>query len=227
MKLARAMDIVLEKVCVDAEHYMQAWNIVLAAIEANKIAVDEVFGAYKQTLLHLACHRKDVSVAVVQRLLNLGASSSRATCEGYVAMHEAARGFGHDSLEKCKILPAADLGCRTIHQQTPLHILAHELNFYAYYFCTHYGMVGRINRLEGMLRWMVDAVQCPVDAMDLWGRTAADMLRSAAAAPYASIVHSAAVWKRRWTPQRAAWIAACCKPGRTSSRPPLPPGSSF
>ncbi len=211
------MDIVTRLGIVHAEHRMQAWNVMLAAIEANKIAVDEVFGIagkYKTTLLHLACRRKYVNAAVVQRLLELGASSLRKNRSGNVAMHEAAHGYGHDSLKKCKMLPVAGLGCRNKYQETPLHVLAHELDF---------ACVVRddktLRRLEDMLHWMVDAVECPVDAVDVWGRTAANFLRiNAAAAPYASIVHSAAVWKRRWTAQRAAWIAAaCCKPCCTSN----------
>jgi hypothetical protein len=221
MQLARAMEIVTRKVIVNAEHSKRAWNVMLAAIEANKIPVDkvlELFEDYKITLLHLACRCEDVSVAVVQRLLELGASSSWADRSGNVAMHKAAQGCDYNSFEKCKMLPAADLGCRNSHQQTPLHVLAHDLKF-----CVLYHADIRTRRLEDMLRWMVDTVECPVDAVDMKGRTAADILcMNGTAAPYASIVHSAAIWKRRWTPQRAAWIAACCKPC-----PPLPLGSSF
>ena len=124
MELARAMEIVTRKVIVNAEHSKRAWNVMLAAIEANKIPVDkvlEIIEDYKITLLHLACRCEDVSVAVVQRLLELGASSSWADRSGNVAMHKAAQGCDYNSFEKCKMLPAADLGCRNSRQETPLH----------------------------------------------------------------------------------------------------------
>ena len=174
-----------------------AWQMVLEAIAAGKMAVDTTWEPETKTLLHYAA--LSCSAAVVKRLLDLGASPSLLDGSGHLPMRYAANCLTDDALDKCRMLPVTDLGHEnSTGGNTPLHIVA---TFPRCELSQHFREV---------LQWMLDQPECDIDAADVRGVTAADLLAARAhrdPRPLA-MLRAARAERARWTPQRAAWTGA-------------------
>jgi hypothetical protein len=185
-----------------------AWKLVLAAVEAGEMAVDQTFRrCSNRTLLHFAAWH--ASAAVMRRLLDLGALPSPRDADGYVPMHLAATS-SYDVLEKCKMLPAADLECRITRNgiYSPLYLITQSLLIWCLPRCMPSGM-SRGERLVQVLQWMLDQPECPIYDYDGHGCTVADVFsRNPAYARPLAMVRAAEAARRRWTPLRAVWTGA-------------------
>jgi hypothetical protein len=190
----------------------RAWELVLAAVEAGEIAVDQTFRPRNRTLLHFAAWH--ASAAVMRRLLDLGALPSPRDVYGYVPMHLAVTSC-YDALEKCKMLPVADLERRKDREEfcTPLYLIAELLLIW----CLPPNQLNGEHRLE-VLQWMLDQPECPILNRDNYGRTVADMFsrKSEYARPLA-MVRAAEAAQRRWSPLRAVWTGAVAAAGSSGS----------
>jgi hypothetical protein len=203
MNLNDALEYIVNRRASDLDSPVgrRAWELVLAAVEAGEMAVNQTFQQRSnRTLLHFAAWH--ASAAVMRRLLELGASPSPRDADGYVPMHLAAASC-YDALEKCKMLPAADLECRKDREDrgefySPLHFIAESVLIW----CNE----PNGERCLEVLQWMLDQPECPIHRRDGLGRTVADMFSSKSkyARPLA-MVRAAEAARRRWTPLRAAW----------------------
>jgi hypothetical protein len=186
----------------------EAFTIVLAVVQTGDLHVDFRCGIYRKTLLHVAAARG--SVFTMRRLLELGAMPSVKDAEGRVPMHCAVTSWRNstgqcDALEKCKLLPVADLSNYT-SGQTPLWLLAHHLLVRGSTDSTAPHMVLKLVQL---LQWIVDQPECELNKVDDGGRTSADVLNFyIGMAPYALVVRTAMAQRARWSTLRAAWTGA-------------------
>jgi hypothetical protein len=180
----------------------EAWAVALAAVRMGTLPVDTKFHmGGGRTLLH--CAAQSCSTACMQELLQLGASPSARDNAGSTPMHFATC-FGKYALEKCKLLPVADLNARNTHG-TSLHAVVHNLTFLAK---GGYSYALRQELVE-LLQWMVQQPECALDAVDHRDLTALDMLseeQSTAAAR--DVVRTAVEQRARWSTLRATWTAA-------------------
>jgi len=190
MDLGTALELVCRGAC-DQGH--RAWDMVLSAIEAGKLPVD----VNNNSLLCVAAEHGHP--ALMRRLLELGAPSSRCDTFGRVAMHWAALS-DNGGLEKCKMLPVKDLGyCASgCVSGTPLHYVAKVL------CCMPPWFPLQLERRLEVLQWMLDQPECPIYNRDDRGRTVADIFADGPvyARPLA-MVRAAEAAQRRWTPLRA------------------------
>jgi hypothetical protein len=116
-------------------------------------------------------------------------------------MHLAAHSYSDDALRKCKMLPVADLGKPRDDGSTPLHDVAWTLHW-----LRDMRVSGRVERLQGVLQWMLDQPECPIDAPDDRRVTAAGLLTASAHDDLRLIAMLPAA--------RAAWtgaVAGACK----------------
>jgi hypothetical protein len=170
--------------------------MVLEAVAAGKMAVDTTWRPETKTLLHYAA--RSCSAAVVQRLLELGASPSLLDGSGHPPMRYAANCLTDDALHKCKLLPVTDLGQQCNSGSRPLHIVA-SLPF------------SESSQLFWeVLQWMVDQPECDIDAVDNRGHTAADLVAASVYCDPRSLamLRAERAARARWTPLRAAWTGA-------------------
>jgi hypothetical protein len=190
----------------------EAWSIVLAAVQSGEVSVDYTWGMFNTSLLHYACRKG--SVSTVRRLLNLGASPSLKNDIDVVAMHYAivswwtcpaqCGGELENALEKCKMLPVADLSSCAETFGTPLRLLL-----------AHLARRGRAGNFEFMqlLQWVVNQPECALDNV----QGVLDVLtKHPGTAPYALIVQTAMEQRARWSLLRAAWTGAVA--GAASAR---------
>jgi hypothetical protein len=186
----------------------EAFTIVLAAVQTGDLHVDFRCGMYRKTLLHFAAARG--SVFTMRRLLELGALPSVKDAAGCVPMHCAVTSWRNstgqcDALEKCKLLPVADLSDNT-SGQTPLWLLAQHLLACGGTDSTAPHMVLKLVQL---LQWIVDQPECALNKVDDAGRTSTDVLNFyTGMAPYALVVRTATEQRARWSLLRAEWTAA-------------------
>jgi hypothetical protein len=205
-----------------------AWQAVFDAIEAKQLDVNDTAWSYRdESLLHRAAD--NASVAVMRRLLAMGASPSMRNCYGHVPLHLAAISV-YEPLEKCRLLPATDLTCldNCYCPATPLQYVANRL----------WDNTGRhfepnaaikleceleVQQLLQVLQWMVDQPECPTRACDgFYGRNAESVLfgdarrnpEFAHEVEQALAIYRAAEDVRvRWSPPRAAWTGAAAVVG--------------
>jgi hypothetical protein len=201
-----------------------AWQAVFDAIEAKQLDVNDTAWSYRdESLLHRAAD--NASAAVMQRLLAMGASPSMRNCYGHVPLHLAAISV-YEPLEKCKLLPAADLTSldNCYCPVTPLQYVANRLrdntgrHFEPNAMAIKLECELEVQQLLQVLQWMVDQPECDLHARDEHGRTVAEMLaddntRGGAAAVAQrrhalAVVRAAEAARRRWAPLRAAWTGA-------------------
>jgi len=186
----------------------EAFTVVLAAVQTGDLHVDFRCGMSRKTLLHVAAARG--SVFTMRRLLELGALPSVKDAEGRVPMHHAVTSWRNstgqcDALEKCKLLPVADLSDNT-SVQTPLWFLAQHLLVRGSTDSTAPHMVLKLVQL---LQWIVDQPECELNKVDDGGRTLTDVLNFyTGMAPYALVVRTATEQRARWSLLRATWIAS-------------------
>lgn len=159
-------------------------------IEAGKRDVNEFM--YGETLLHSAAD--EGNVAAGKRLLQLGADASLRSHRGWTAMHYAVR---ENNVDFCAILPAFCLTQRTKHEG---------------YTMLQVACLSTLNNGPNIsaIVWLLEQMETelteetfPCGTIFLYTSTEdKQTVRAAFAAALAR--------RQRWTPPRAAWMAACC-----------------
>jgi hypothetical protein len=180
------------QLCSDDENKCRAaWSRVLASIANHTLHVD-VCSISRQTLLHIATFMGMVDD--VRRLLELHANPSIPESSGWLPMHFAAiaaKCVNNPTrvLDICKLLPPKDLAAKTNNGLTPLHLaIMHAAG------------------LE-VIAWMADQPESDLEA-EFDGRRPLDLCRVFRYDEAAAVIADAIAARRRWTPPRAAWIAA-------------------
>jgi hypothetical protein len=189
----------------------EAWRTALDAVRAGKLAVDTKFpDGINRTLLH--CAAQSCSTACVQELLQLGASPSVRDDEGSTPMSHAIY-FSQYALEKCKLLPAADLNVHNMYG-TPLHLAAGALTYLVQQGHHLAWRQAYIARYVDLLQWMVQQPECVVDAVNYSRCTALDILGDMAETAAArAVVRTAMEQRARWSTLRATWTATVAGAG--------------
>lgn len=122
---------------------------------------------------------------IMQKLLNLGMNPAKLTYRGWSAAHMAA---SCNSVDMLMLLPPESLSRTTFAGSTPLHLAVHR------------------NYVQ-VVQWLLEQPCCPVDAKNMYGRTAEeDNYYNCGVA--AEAIRAAFVAHRRWTALRAVWVAA-------------------
>jgi ankyrin repeat protein len=192
----------------------KAWDTVLTAVERKHLRAD-VRHEEGLTLLHCAAIR--CTAATVRRLLDAGVPPSVADDRGNTPMHLAATSR-KDALQKCQLLPVADLACPNAAGDTPLHLVAEDTERHETFYAAMAHVPAQVPDLQAIflpgpdrwsvLRWMVTQEECPLTTINHAGATALDLLICDACAAPRAIVEAVAGQRARWSPARATWTGA-------------------
>lgn len=178
------------------------WKTVIASIQAGKLSPNAA-KSRGYTLLHAAT-ASHCDVSVMKQLLRLGADPSAAddfwrTPLHWTMLHAHAR-IAEDTLNICRMLPVKDLNKRDTFGITPLFFLITES-------IDHQCSVV-IKSLIPVLTWTLEQPKCDLEAVGNDGRTPLEFCVGHSKYELANIIAAAIAARKRWTPARAAWIAA-------------------
>jgi hypothetical protein len=141
------------------------------------------------TLLHFAASSDGGgTVAHMRRLLALGANASARDELGKVPMHFCASSAAEDALDKCKLLPTADIAAEAPSWRSPFFSAA----------CYDYN--------RPVLRWMLEQPECPVEEF-LRKQSPRSLKLDCTKGKVLALLQEAVIQRRRWSNNRAAWAA--------------------
>jgi ankyrin repeat protein len=176
------------------------WQTVIYAMEREGLCVNAQTSAKSYyylkagwTLLHVAA--RQTNVTIIKTLLRLGAISSSESETKLRPIHMVVASRASflqlpQCLEAVQLLPVSELAHVDVWGRTPLHIAVECLNIRA-------------------VEWMLQQPQCCPEITDVKGRTAQDYAFDIEILEAAFATGMAQRW--RWTPARAAWMAACMR----------------
>jgi hypothetical protein len=185
-----------------SEHGRNACEVVLRGIAEKKLTGHETpFPKYSAIpVLHVAMRL--CSAAIVRRLvMDLQVPASTRDYCGRLPMHIAAVSL-IEPLEKCMLLPVADLGKRCGSKYTPLELCIRE-----------FAMQPRPRAIPlasiQVLQWMLQQPEClpgmiTRQFMDILSVPQLHVVKKMLVDAVAERRH----WARRWSPARAAWLNA-------------------
>jgi Rnl2 family RNA ligase len=167
------------------------FKTILSAIEHGGLSVNAAESKYGYTALHVAVAQS--SAKWVKHLLELGADPTARNRYGVTPMHMAAW-VGPETVQKCALLPVEGLTYTDIRGLTPLH-----------YVIRRFRRVDLGTRIK-VLRWMLAQPNCPINAVDLHGRTPLQFGEGVWTDPEKRLLVEASAAHKRWTALRRAWV---------------------